>query len=129
LFSLLSNTMLPAQPNRAHQAIANYVKNHEGSSIITTNYDCCMDLALEDVANRFSYRVEFANDKAHGPTDENLTRLIKLHGSLNWFYCETCQEVQLIDIRPLVTAFLADKALYPVIGVCKDCGGQCRRWP
>lgn len=126
LFGLLSSTMLPAKPNHAHEAIAKYAKEHLGSSIVTTNYDCCMDLALGEIGKDFLYQIDFANLENHQSVDLNCSKLIKLHGSLNWFYCETCQEVQLIDIRQIVKDFLEDKGLYPVIGICKDCGGQRR---
>ncbi len=46
LFGLLASTMLPAKPNKAHEAIVRYASTHEASAIVTTNYDCCMDLAL-----------------------------------------------------------------------------------
>src|SRR3989338_473744 len=45
LFGLLASTMLPAKPNPAHLAIRDYAKEHPNCSIVTTNYDCCMDLA------------------------------------------------------------------------------------
>jgi NAD-dependent SIR2 family protein deacetylase len=135
LFGLLSSTMLPAKPNPAHEAIASYARDHGGSTIVTTNYDCCMDLALGEVIKDFDYRLEFANlrteNTGQNDTDELLpipilTELIKLHGSLNWFYCETCQKVQLFDIRHMVDNFLQDIAPYPVIGICRSCGGQSR---
>src|SRR6266446_4892660 len=125
LFGLLSSTMLPARPNSAHESIAKYVGAHPGSCIVTTNYDCCMDLALGNVGKDYVYKVGFANVDA-SPVKAGLTRLIKLHGSLNWYYCETCQEVQHVDIRQTVRDFLQDKSPYPVIGICKDCGGQRR---
>jgi NAD-dependent SIR2 family protein deacetylase len=126
LFGLLSSTMLPARPNPAHNAIATYVKEHPRSLVVTTNYDCCMDLALGEVRKDFQYCIEFTNVATSYSAEENCTRLIKLHGSLNWFYCETCQEVQLVDIRQTMENFLEDRAPYPVIGICKDCGGQRR---
>lgn len=126
LFGLLSSTMLPAQPNPAHKAIAGYVKEH-GGSIITTNYDCCMDLALDDEKAKFSYGLGFTNPtcKDGGANTEKIN-LIKLHGSLNWFYCETCQEVQQTNIRSTVKNFMEDIEPYPVIAICKGCGGQRR---
>ncbi len=126
LFGLLSSTMLPAKPNVAHEAIASYLKDHAGSTVVTTNYDCCMDLALGDVSKDFEYGIEFENVEAKNVSASAATRLVKLHGSLNWFYCETCQEAQLVDIRQMVTNFLEDKAPYPVIGICRGCGGQRR---
>ena len=81
-----------------------------------------MDLALGNVGKDFVYQIEFANVNGSHQPRAGATRLIKLHGSLNWYYCETCQEVQLVDIRQTVKAFLEDKSPYPVIGICKDCG-------
>jgi NAD-dependent SIR2 family protein deacetylase len=124
LFGLLSSRMLPAKPNLIHSAIADYVKSRSDSTIITTNYDCCIDLALGQDGKDFDYRMTFANSKfANG---ETLSNLIKLHGSLNWFYCDTCQKVNLIDISKAIRDFEADSSPYPVIGVCKGCGGQRR---
>jgi len=54
------------------------------------------------------------------------TRLLKLHGSLNWYYCETCQEVQCVEIRSTVENYKTDITPYPVIAICRDCGGQRR---
>lgn len=126
LFGLLSSTMLPAKPNSAHEAIAQYAKDHPGTSIVTTNYDCCVDLSLGELSKDLVYGIDFANVTQDQTSTGNCARLIKLHGSLNWFYCETCQEVQLIDIGQIVKNFLEDKVPYPVIGICKDCGGQRR---
>jgi len=118
--------MLPAKSNAAHKAIAAYASDHPGSTIVTTNYDCCMDLALGHEGQDFVYGVDFANVNQSSEGTETCTRLVKLHGSLNWFYCDTCQEVQLTNIRQMVKDFLEDKAPYPVIGICKQCGGQRR---
>jgi NAD-dependent SIR2 family protein deacetylase len=117
--------MLPARPNAAHQSIASFVKEHEDASIATTNYDCCMDRALTDGGLQFDYSVDFANSKSVSNGTKAIP-LIKLHGSLNWFYCETCQHVYRLDIEQTVSDYLEDRGLYPVIGVCKDCGGQRR---
>lgn len=124
LFGLLASTMLPAQPNRAHKAIAEYVNKHPNSAIITTNYDCCMDLALGEIKRPLKYKLEFVNQRENDLSDA--TQMIKLHGSLNWYYCETCQEVQLVDIRGLLQDYVENKSPYAVIGICKDCGGQRR---
>jgi len=126
LFGLLSNRMLPAKPNKGHKAIAEYAKQKAGTAIVTTNWDCCMDLALGKEEENFTYMIEFANNISANKNNEKLTTLIKLHGSLNWFYCETCQQVNLISMNRMVDNYLADKAFYPVIAVCKGCGGPRR---
>jgi len=126
LFGLLSSKMLPAKPNAGHKAIAQYAKAHTKSQIVTTNYDCCMDLALGEEPKDFDYGMEFANAQRTRIADKPTTRLIKLHGSLNWFYCETCQDVQLTNIKKTVESFLNDEVPYPVIAVCRSCHGQRR---
>jgi len=126
LFGLLSSRMLPAKPNRAHESIAEHAHNNSGTAIVTTNYDCCMDLALEQKREEFSYLVEFASRHESDEGKAEGTTLVKLHGSLNWFYCRTCQQVYLIDIRQTLDEYLKNGVPYPIIGVCKDCGGQRR---
>lgn len=125
LFGSLSGIMLPAKPNPCHEAVAKFVNAHPDCAIVTTNYDCCMDLALGDPGEAFSYIIPFSN---HPELEKSTiaTQLIKLHGSLNWFYCETCQQVQLIDIRKAAEAFERDDAPFPVIGICSKCSGQRR---
>jgi len=46
LFGLLTSTMISASPNPTHTAIVDFIKEHKNTSIITTNYDGCMDEAL-----------------------------------------------------------------------------------
>jgi len=126
LFGLLSSRMLPAEPNEGHKAIANYLADHTDARIVTTNYDCCVDRALTAQGVPYTYCIDFKNPMPTSPGEANPIALVKLHGSLNWFYCETCQEVHWIDIEATVNDFVQDRASYPVIGVCKDCGGQRR---
>lgn len=126
LFGLLSNLMLPASPNAGHHAIAEYLRAKPSTPIITTNYDCCIDRALISNDIPFSYTMEFANpDVLTSPPDSD-TSLIKLHGSLNWFYCETCQKVRLIHIDRTVDDYKNERGEYPIISVCNECGGQRR---
>ena len=124
LFASLSGIMLPAKPNTCHTAIANFAKAASDAVFITTNYDLCIDLALQQAGHQFSYGIEFTNQPAGGGGVS--TRLLKLHGSLNWFYCETCQKVQLVDITKMLEDFEQELSPYPVIGVCKTCSGQRR---
>lgn len=126
LFGLLSNLMLPANPNKGHQAIVEYITNKPSTPIVTTNYDCCIDLALINNKVPFSYTVDFVNPHVLRNTSDTTCPLIKLHGSLNWFYCETCQEVRLIDIRQTVEDYTNQRGEYPIISVCNQCGGQRR---
>ena len=124
LFALLSNLMLPADPNAGHEAIVDYLQDFPNTSVVTTNYDCCMDRALINRGVDFSYTMEFANSKTADGADSLGIPLIKLHGSLNWFYCVTCQDVRMIDIRQTVDNYKDDYGEYPIISVCIKCGGQ-----
>jgi NAD-dependent SIR2 family protein deacetylase len=126
LFGLLSSRMLPADPNAAHDAIITYLRGHPTSPLVTTNYDCCIDRALTKNELPFSYMIEFANMKGASGSGGEPTQLVKLHGSLNWFYCETCQEIQCIDIEKTVQDYREDRTAYPVVAICRTCGGQRR---
>jgi len=58
----------------------------ERCSIITLNYDLCLDYAL----NWHSVEVEYCLGRQPAP---GAFRLMKLHGSLNWARCPKCGEV------------------------------------
>jgi NAD-dependent SIR2 family protein deacetylase len=126
LFGLLASTMLPARPNACHKAIVAYMSDRTDSAIVTTNYDCLIDMALEEGKLSLDYRMNFGNIPAADAGVSSRALLIKLHGSLNWYYCETCQEVQRVDIKTMIDQYVADSSPYPVIGICKECGGQRR---
>ena len=138
LFGLLSNLMLPASPNDGHQAIVDFLRKRPSTPIVTTNYDCCIDLALFNNRIPLSYTIDFANpavmeNQTASPSSDSSSTdgqvaapLIKLHGSLNWFYCETCQEVRLINIKQTVDDYTSHRAEYPIISVCNECGGPRR---
>ena len=86
---------------------------------ITTNYDILIDNALLDSpqqgtsSSMIDYGVEFTNfDVAPEVYDEwrwnrpdpNATKLYKLHGSLNWLYCPTCNS---LTVTPGMKAVLS----------------------
>ena len=126
LFGLLSNLMLPADPNDGHRAIADYLRTKPSTPIITTNYDCCIDRALIGNSVSFTYTMDFDNPHILPNPSNAAASLIKLHGSLSWFYCETCQKVRLIDIEETVDSYNSQRGEYPIISVCNECGGQRR---
>lgn len=105
LFSLLASIMLTAEPNDAHKAIADFIRSYpetEKVSIITTNYDCLMEEALLN--------------------EEISAEIIKMHGSINWWYCEICHNTYEQNPKKLRNAF-SDGVPYPVFGVCPNCSG------
>jgi len=121
LFGLLTSTMISASPNSTHQAIVDFIKEHKNVSIITTNYDGCMDEAL--LKEKIPFRGTISGEKENTP---NAVQLIKMHGSINWAYCDSCQDVQEFDLLELKGIYEEDRLSYPVIGICKKCGGLRR---
>lgn len=122
LFALLTNTMISAKPNPTHHAIVNFLKAHKNTSIITTNYDGCMDEAILD--GKLKIRGTLAPDS----NSDNTTKvdLIKMHGSINWTYCDSCHDAREFDLLELKNAYNDDTLSYPVMGICKNCGGLRR---
>lgn len=61
-------------------------------AIITLNYDCALDYALEDRGLGVNYGLSDGGDGA---------RLPKLHGSTNWTRCPQCKEVVTVSVRSI----------------------------
>jgi len=119
LFGLLMGTMIPARPNRAHDAVIRFLREHPSACIVTTNYDGCIDEAL------LRGQLGFSTLIGGGAIASDIC-LIKIHGSINWSYCDSCQEVREFELLDLKAAYENDSLSYPVIGICKTCGGQRR---
>lgn len=123
IFGLLTSTMISAKPNPTHSCVARYVSRHTSrSSIITTNYDCCVDEALLAAGVRLRSYVAEHEASSGGKAVE----LLKMHGSINWASCDSCQYVVEFDVREMKRAYLQDSLSYPVLGICKNCGGLRR---
>lgn len=121
LFGLLTSTMISASPNAVHEAIVEFIDKHPDTSIITTNYDGCMDEAL--LKHSLQIRGTIAE---HEKDNSKAIELIKMHGSINWAYCESCQEVREFDLLKMKETYEKDILSYPVIGICKNCKGTRR---
>lgn len=121
LFGLLTGTMIPAPPNKGHDAILDFVKQHARTSIVTTNYDGCVDEAL--LRGGLSLNSCLDEDAAKSA---NGVDLIKIHGSINWAHCDSCHSVKEFDLLNLKDSYDKDTISYPVIGICRSCGGQRR---
>ncbi len=122
LFGLLTSTMISASPNSVHEAIVEFIKKHPNTSIITTNYDGCMDEAIL----QHNLPIKGTIGSEHGEGNINAIDLIKMHGSINWAYCESCQDVREFDLLKLKETYEKDTLSYPVIGICKNCQGTRR---
>jgi len=111
VFSTVSGIMMKADFNPVHSSLAEMIKNCidvYDISILTTNYDVCMEKAL---------RKEKLEPVYLGMEDKKGIPIVKIHGSLNWFYCEGCQDVIIYDIEELKKF---DK-MYPTTASCLKC--------
>ncbi len=121
-FSLLVGTMLEAKPNEIHNSIAEYAKNIKPGfvNILTTNYDICIDQALDNYHVKYNYILNASEDK-------NSLNLVKIHGSINWFYCETCQNIFLPSIETITDA-IKKEIPYSVLGMCQHCNAPTKQF-
>lgn len=122
LFGLLTSTMISAGPNPVHKAIVEFLGEHKNTSIITTNYDGCMDEAV--LKNGLQLKGMIGTETEENNPDA--VELIKMHGSINWAYCDSCHDVRNFDLLELKRIYEEDKLSYPVIGICKNCLGSRR---
>jgi NAD-dependent SIR2 family protein deacetylase len=113
--------MILAKPNAAHSAIAEFLAKRPSTKIVTTNYEGCVDEALLGIGCSLQ---GIAATKVLG--QEMDIPLLKMHGSINWSYCDACQDVRDFSLIDLKRNFENDTLSYAVIGICKTCGGQRR---
>ncbi len=118
-FSLMVGTMLYAQPNALHEAIANFSSLFGCAYIVTTNYDACMDQALDNSKVEHSYII--GSQKKEGMP------LVKMHGSINWFYCPSCQNVLIPTIENMRQS-IKNNVPYSVTGICPICTGPTKQF-
>lgn len=85
---------------------------------ITTNYDLLIDMALNSSPGRsLDYGFEFC-DNGHRLEEGKKISLYKVHGSLNWLYCPTCNIISLTKNEPGVIRLLTDLNKSD----CEECG-------
>ena len=117
-FSLLVGTMLYAEPNPVHQSVAKFASQHKKTNIVTTNYDVCVDRVLDKEGIPYTYII--------GSRDsEEAVPLVKMHGSINWFYCENCQALFMPKVEEMINA-TKQNIPYAITGVCRNCGASTR---
>lgn len=92
------------------------------TSFISTNYDILIDNALVKPYPSISldYGIDFANfcepDDWTRPHDPRV-HLLKIHGSLNWLFCSTCNTVTLTPKEKRAATLITKNA-----APCKHCG-------
>lgn len=95
----------------------------ENCIFLTTNYDILIDNALSKLIDRnipLDYLIEFENFNRVNDwrrPSRNANKLFKLHGSLNWLFCPTCNNITLTPLEKGISR------LFTNIGdaICPDC--------
>ena len=128
LFGSIASEMIPKDPNKTHTQIRRFIEEHENVSIITTNYDYCMDEELFGEVNVDTILNQNETGDNESADHDVSVELYKMHGSINWSYCDSCQNID--GVRPDVVKekFTSESGTldYPVIGICPVCKGQSR---
>ncbi len=74
-------------PPRIYQDFLARIKDLDEVSLLTFNYDLCLDFALAQRGITPDYGFD------HAPANDQTMRLLKLHGSLGWWHCPKCRKV------------------------------------
>ncbi len=116
LFSVLVGMMKDQRENPIHCAIAKRVTAKK-DVIITTNYDVCIERALGE--DSYDYGLD-----PMPPNPEKIL-ILKLHGSLSWYVCKSCDGYVAASLTQLDAASQAK--LYPVVAMCDVCAATAQQ--
>ena len=103
--------------------------NSENVSLISTNWDTLIEgylsrngIEYDLCLNSLYYRYDYSRKNPSSRKRTVPTKLVKLHGSINWFRCLQCDCISIIEKNPCGEYLLsADKK-----EVCINCGVQAR---
>jgi len=105
-----------------HRNLVNRLKKERKfrqTAFISLNYDIIIDNILADLHPEYhlDYDIEFVNFERENdwtrPEESKSVLLLKIHGSLNWLYCPTCNHIERTP-RKATEAFYKEKS-------CGDC--------
>jgi hypothetical protein len=101
IFDVLEDALTKFQTNNHFTLLTRLFAPPNQPQIITTNYDLVADTALMHVSQQQqppgglpNYYCGIANISSVG-LGEKFGTVLKLHGSLNWLFCRTCQRLEL----------------------------------
>ncbi len=86
------------------------------SVLLTVNYDVLLDLCLLEHFGRVDYGIRFSKILTAEEREQKhpSPMLLKLHGSINWLYCPTCETfVMAEDVPSIRQIFHPDPVLCP----------------
>lgn len=89
VFDLLDVNYEPSRPIRR---FLRALTNARGTSLISTNWDVVVENHLRDAGIPYKYGIPGSWDHGRKPPPDAF-RLVKLHGSANWHYCDVCRRV------------------------------------
>lgn len=83
---------------------------------VSTNYDTLIDQALARFNAQINYGISFTEgiEDALASTQKDSSlgvSLCKVHGSLNWYYCPTCNSLRLVNDQQCIFKLLQDSSL------------------
>ncbi|MFA6151857.1 MAG: SIR2 family protein [Chitinophagaceae bacterium] len=112
------------QSKNIHRKLIRELKSNgdlDSTIFLTTNYDILCDNALQDLypENKPDYGVDFVNKREETLNLPDLKgiKLFKLHGSLNWLYCPTCNNLRITHYEKGVYKLMVD----PAVARCHKC--------
>jgi NAD-dependent SIR2 family protein deacetylase len=113
---------------KIHEGLVNRLnsaKQLKNTVFISTNYDILIDNAVASLYpnNLLDYGIDFTN--FYNPNDwirpdESAIKLYKIHGSLNWIFCPTCNNITLTPREKGVYTRLVLKTKASKCSSCKS---------
>jgi hypothetical protein len=142
MFDLLEEQLHQAPTNNHWDLIQNVFPFPAEPCVVSTNYDLIIDTAMMYVSEgRTSegrlpdYRIQIRTP-FYSAEGGHFGTLLKLHGSLNWLYCRTCQRIEIgASASKLFLKVLArllggrpslEKSYTPDGDPCPGCGTRLR---
>lgn len=121
---LENKLMLSGSPN--HERILEKIeaKKLKKSAFVSFNYDILIDNAIMRFLNQgdsnknlipIDYGINLKLSSSRYKFRKNGIKLLKVHGSLNWLYCRTCNEITLTPFEKSVSTIIKPKKK------CKNC--------
>ncbi len=100
----------------------NFLKKHvPNAAIISTNWDVLTETYLEKYKINYDLSLNdeyFVQDGSYKPKSQKTIRVIKIHGSINWFRCLNCGKINIVSSNDCGNHLFDDES--PEI--CKSCG-------
>ena len=101
MFDLLEEKLYKAPTNNHWQLLQTVYPSPAEPCVISTNYDLIVDTAMMSVSETRTsegrlpdYRIQIRTP-FYSAEGGRFGTLLKLHGSLNWLYCRTCQRIEI----------------------------------